>query len=377
MSLVRAEHEIQGHNGTQTPQVRVNTQNIDLFTLGKALAASGYFQDAKQEAQAVVKILAGQELGIPPVQAMMGIYIINGKPTLAASLVASIVKRSGKYDYRVKRWDHEGCELDFYERGDLLGASVFLKKDAQLAGLLSGGNKGNWEKFPRNMYFARAITNGARVYCADVFGGPVYTPDELGADVDGDTGEVRSLPAQRQVNQRTGEVIDVTPRVTAASEQAGSYAGATVDGPDPKQLRRQVLDHCSTLGLPTTTKDDIAVCRAYCSAASMQAGQGEIEKIGTLAADRLQPLIGMLEQATKDRAAAFSQLADLDIPTTKEGRPARLEYWGNIIGREVTTSAEILPHEWEKVRSVQDATIKELRAAQAGAANDADPFAEA
>ena len=49
----------------------------------------------------------------------------------------------------------------------------------------------NWRKYPRNMLFARAISNGARWYCPDLFGGsPVYTPDELGAEVDGETGEV-------------------------------------------------------------------------------------------------------------------------------------------------------------------------------------------
>jgi hypothetical protein len=30
------------------------------------------------------------------------------------------------------------------------------------------------------MLFARALTNGARFYCPDIFGGAVYTPEELG-----------------------------------------------------------------------------------------------------------------------------------------------------------------------------------------------------
>jgi hypothetical protein len=50
--------------------------------------------------------------------------------------------------------------------------------DARTAQL--GGQ--NYQKFPRNMLFARAMTNGARIHCPDVFVGSVYTPDELGAE---------------------------------------------------------------------------------------------------------------------------------------------------------------------------------------------------
>ena len=51
-------------------------------------------------------------------------------------------------------------------------------------------------KFARNMLYARCLTNGARWYCPDVYAGGIYTPEEMGAIVDGD-GEVLnySLPA--------------------------------------------------------------------------------------------------------------------------------------------------------------------------------------
>ena len=46
-----------------------------------------------------------------------------------------------------------------------------------------------YKGFARNMLFARAMSNGARWFTPDVFGGPVYTPDELGAEVN-EQGEV-------------------------------------------------------------------------------------------------------------------------------------------------------------------------------------------
>ena len=45
----------------------------DTMRLGKVISSSGFFQDARQEAQAVVKVLAGRELGFGPIASMMGV----------------------------------------------------------------------------------------------------------------------------------------------------------------------------------------------------------------------------------------------------------------------------------------------------------------
>lgn len=158
--------------------------------LGEVLARSGFFADSKDAAQCVTKILAGRELGIGPVASMTGIYIVKGRVTLSANVMAAQIKRSGRYNYRVTRMDDDGCSIDFYEQGEPVGTSTFDKGDAQAAGLLGGDN---WKKFPRNMYFSRAMSNGAKWFCPDVFSGPVYTPDELQdvhTSVDTVTGEI-------------------------------------------------------------------------------------------------------------------------------------------------------------------------------------------
>ncbi len=156
---------------------------MDLMTLGKMFAASGFFQDSRDAAQAAVKIQAGAELGFPPVQSMMGINIIKGKVSLSANLMAAAIKRSGRYTYKVHKLDEKDCDLEFFEGERSLGRSTFSIADAKKAGTQ------NLDRFPRNMLFARAISNGAKWFTPDVFGGPVYTPEELGAQVD-ESGEM-------------------------------------------------------------------------------------------------------------------------------------------------------------------------------------------
>lgn len=156
------------------------TQNLDVFQLGKVFAQSGFFADARDESKAIVKILAGQELGISPFTAMTSIHVIQGKPSVSAGLMAQAVKASAKYDYRVLEHTEALCALEFYEHGQAVGVSRFDIKDAQRAGTQ------NLQKYARNMLFARAISNGVKFYCPDVFTSAVYTPEELGAIVDGD-----------------------------------------------------------------------------------------------------------------------------------------------------------------------------------------------
>jgi len=84
-----------------TTQTGIIHSMDDAMKAANAMAASGFFQDARQAAQAVVKILAGQELGVGPFTSMTGVYIIQGRPALSANIMAAAVKRSGRYNFRV------------------------------------------------------------------------------------------------------------------------------------------------------------------------------------------------------------------------------------------------------------------------------------
>lgn len=153
---------------------KVETMHLDeIMTMSKAFAESGMFTDMKTAAQAFVKIQAGQEIGIPPFASMTGIHMIQGKPTIGANLIASRVKGSMKYDYKIVKHDEKICSIDFYQGKEKIGNSTFTIEEATKAGTK------NLEKFPKNMLFARAISNGVKWFCPDIFSGPVYTPEEI------------------------------------------------------------------------------------------------------------------------------------------------------------------------------------------------------
>lgn len=166
----------------------------DAMLLAEQFFRSGLFQDIKSAAQAMVKIMAGNELGLPPLASISGIHIIAGKPVIGAGLIASAVKSSGKYNYRVVENTEKHCSIDFYEGTEKIGNSSFSYEDAKKAGTK------NLDKFPKNMLFARAISNGVKWFTPDVFAGPVYVPEEM-AQVTEDIGHLEVKPEPEQAKQ--------------------------------------------------------------------------------------------------------------------------------------------------------------------------------
>ena len=176
----------------------------------KLLAASGYFGadgGVVGMAQVAAKIMAGRELGFGPFASVNGIHIIQGKPTVGANLMAAAVRAHPRYDYRVKELSDTICELEFLDNGKPAGNSRFTIEEAKIAELSTGKNQATWKKYPRNMLFARAMSNGVRWYAPDIFSGnAVYLPEELDAEVDADGNVIDLTP--RAVEPTTGEIIN-------------------------------------------------------------------------------------------------------------------------------------------------------------------------
>jgi hypothetical protein len=122
---------------------------------------------------------------------MAAIYIVNGKPSMSANLMAARVKLSGKYRYEVLTKDESKCSIQFWELIEDWTADgkqikkwvkpgppeVYTVELAKKAGLTKNPV---WTNHPMNMCFARAMSNGVKTYCPDLMNGvPLYTPDEM------------------------------------------------------------------------------------------------------------------------------------------------------------------------------------------------------
>jgi hypothetical protein len=165
----------------------------DALTIGETFFKSGMFSDIKSAQQAVVKIMAGAEMGISPFAAMSGIHIIQGKPTIGAGLMAARVKGFGKYDYRVLEHTDKVCSIEYFQGSNSLGISTFTIDDAKKAGTK------NLDKFPKNMLFARAMSNGVKWYTPDIYENPVYVPEEMEQVTEDTTAHVVETPSVKRV----------------------------------------------------------------------------------------------------------------------------------------------------------------------------------
>ena len=148
----------------------------DVQGYAEIMVKSGLFKDTRDVAQAAVKILAGQELGLSPIASMRGIDIVQGQTVIRAHTMAAMIKRSGRYNYKVLLTSAQSCKIEFFDNGESSGTVEFTVQDAKDAGLL---NKDNWRKYTKQMLYNRAMSNGAKMYCSEIFLGAVYDEGEI------------------------------------------------------------------------------------------------------------------------------------------------------------------------------------------------------
>lgn len=191
-------------------------------------------------------------LGIHPMAGLTSIHIIEGKPTLSASLWASLAREAG---HRLRVWV-EGDGENIRAIATLVRSDdpefefkvVWSYADARTAGLL---NKDNWKKYLRSMLKSRAITEVIREGCPEVGMGAAYTAEELNPNLavneQGEPIEMQQVPdgpppsqpgtrepAPAQppvapkdqppiVDDQTGETGDDTPDYPARLEALTTY----------------------------------------------------------------------------------------------------------------------------------------------------------
>lgn len=135
-------------------------------------------------------VSTGRELGLGDLESLRSIYIVDGRPTFSADLMARQVRKRGHSisgDFTDEQATAVGKRKD---NGDTMTVTwtMDMAKRAGLAG------KQNWKNYPEAMLWARAVSQLCRMLFGDCLSGVVYTREELEDAVDEFGGPLDNLP---------------------------------------------------------------------------------------------------------------------------------------------------------------------------------------
>lgn len=166
--------------------------------LANALAQSGFYKDIRDAAAGVVKLRIARELGLG-LRGISDVHIVEGKPTLSYQAILGMVRAytgpfgTDRYSFKYLRRDEDCVEIEWTINGEIIGTSKCDTDDAKRMGL---AGRGTWQKYPRQMRTARAVTEGVNAFMPEVIGGSIYTPDELGDESGFNGGEGGDSPSK-------------------------------------------------------------------------------------------------------------------------------------------------------------------------------------
>jgi len=108
-------------------------------------------------------------------QAVNGVVVINGQPSLKAETMRALVMRAG-HRFRVDTQTDAACVVSVARREypDDVQQFTYSSDDAKRAGLTGG----NWQKHPKAMLLARATSSACRAVFPDVIQG-FMAPEEV------------------------------------------------------------------------------------------------------------------------------------------------------------------------------------------------------
>lgn len=206
--------------------------------LASTLARAHTLPEALRQkpADILATILTGAELGLAPMQAVRGIQIIKGRPTLSADTMGALVKRrSDVCEYLVlKESTAERAVYVTKRRGDPDATTMtYTIQDAQRAGLVGGDN---WRRYPQAMLRARCLSAICRAVYPDLCLG-LYDPDEMSEPTDA------PAPAAVEKDVTPAPPPNNIPRTRDEARRQLAAAVATINGQHPwERIKRAGLD---------------------------------------------------------------------------------------------------------------------------------------
>ena len=198
----------------------------------------------------------GLELNISPIASLQNINVIEGKLSMGGSMIAALIKGSGKYNYRQIEVSDKQAKIMFFEDGEEVGNVSYTMEEARRAGL---ANKFNWKKNTKDMLWWRAMSRGARRFCPDIFNGSIYTPEELTDGEQSPTSEgikveqkPESLPPVEKktvIEMDEKEKKDELHKVVHEAFKDKEVKVVRVDAPEPEKKKEPSKKRTSAAGV--------------------------------------------------------------------------------------------------------------------------------
>lgn len=204
----------------------------------KLLADSSILPDSykRQPANLLWAMELADALDVSLAQAITGITVIQGKPTMSAEMMRALVLRAG-HRFTVSDMTDQAVTVTVARREwpDDVQQFKFSMADAQHAGLAKSAT---YQRHPKAMLLARATSMACRAVFPDVVSGMGYTPDELGHDDPVrrvDTARLTPKPAVERV-EIAPETDPVTVETLPVDTETGEILDAEVLDIEPETL---------------------------------------------------------------------------------------------------------------------------------------------
>lgn len=227
-----------------------------------ALISSGFLPaHIKTAEQAVAIRLMGEELGVPMMQALRKIHVIQGTPCCASELLLAMARRTREMADLVLTDDGKTCRCTITRTGQSPHTTTFSMEDAAAMGLAS---KDNWKKQPKTMRQWRAISGNLRVTFSDAIGG-MYSIEEIAPDVEVDAlgnpldaTKIPGQPIQKSRAKSAPKQIDQTPQPASADGTAKPSAAESVP-PAPVASKPSAAPASQPPAAPSPSKREAVV----------------------------------------------------------------------------------------------------------------------
>jgi len=183
--------------------------DVALRTAAQLKNARGLLPESlKTEGEICAVLLAGAELGVPPMAALRGLQVVRGKVIISYDLMVGLLRRAG---YKIE-WlaaSATKAQLRLTAPDGTQHTETWDQERAKKAGLW--GNKGPWSQYPETMLKARCVSSAARAFAGEVLAG-VYCEEaaELGPSAQVTTLRPATPPTDI-VDAETGEVHEALP----------------------------------------------------------------------------------------------------------------------------------------------------------------------